>query len=101
MVVFNIFQSFKIKVNKGKITTYQINQKIDLTDWFHIRLVTLMNVLHFHRNLKGNPLNCNCETKRFRDWVILRTGQVTVLDALCANKNNPLFDVKDFGVCKG
>nr|XP_022292963.1 adhesion G-protein coupled receptor G2-like isoform X2 [Crassostrea virginica] len=51
-------------------------------------------------NLKGNPLNCNCETKRFRDWVVLRNGQVTVLDALCANKNNPLFDVKDFGVCK-
>ena len=32
MVVFNIFQSFKIKVNKGKITIYQINQQIDLTD---------------------------------------------------------------------
>ena len=60
-----------------------------------------MNLLHIYRNLKGNPLNCNCETKRFRDWVVLRNGQVTVLDALCANKNNPLFDVKDFGDCKG
>lgn len=50
-------------------------------------------------NLLGNPLNCNCEAKRFREWAYLRTGKVAILDARCANKNIPLFDVKDFGAC--
>ncbi|XP_048769035.2 adhesion G-protein coupled receptor G2-like isoform X2 [Ostrea edulis] len=51
-------------------------------------------------NLEGNPLHCNCEMKRFKDWAFLRTGQVTLLEAKCANKKNlPLFDITDFGLC--
>lgn len=51
------------------------------------------------RNLLGNDLNCNCEAKRLKEWAYLRTGKVTVLDAWCANKRRPLFDVSEFGSC--
>lgn len=50
-------------------------------------------------NLLGNDLNCNCEAKRLKEWAYLRTGKVTVLDAWCANKRRPLFDVSEFGSC--
>lgn len=59
-------------------------------------------MIRIFRNLKGNPLHCNCEMKRFKDWAFLRTGQVTLLEAKCANKKNlPLFDITDFGLCTG
>ncbi|XP_062597425.1 adhesion G-protein coupled receptor G2-like isoform X2 [Saccostrea cucullata] len=51
-------------------------------------------------NLRDNPLQCNCEMQRFKEWSFIRRQQVALLDARCANKNNlSLFDVKDFGSC--
>uniref|UniRef100_K1RD43 Uncharacterized protein n=1 Tax=Magallana gigas TaxID=29159 RepID=K1RD43_MAGGI len=82
------------RLTKLKKINLHMNRMTEITkdDFYH--MINLADI-----NLLGNDLNCNCEAKRLKEWAYLRTGKVTVLDAWCANKRRPLFDVSEFGSC--
>lgn len=62
-------------------------------------LFNVICVRNDFRNFLGNDLNCNCEVKRFKEWVYFRMGKVIVFDVWCVNKCRLLFDVLEFGLC--